>query len=54
MIRTPKHLTKQESVNLRAYYTAPYLMGCDCKLLKRHVNIEKHTLLYTAYGNKEF
>lgn len=54
MIRTPKHLTKQESVNLGAYYTPPYLVDCAYKLLKKHVGIENYTLLDTACGNKEF
>lgn len=54
MIRTPKHLTKQESVNLGAYYTPPYLVDCAYMLLKKHVGIENYTLLDTACGNKEF
>ncbi|GAA7917764.1 hypothetical protein TH0221_12810 [Helicobacter pylori] len=54
MIRTPKHLNQRESVNLGAYYTPPYLVDYAYKLLKKHVGIEKYTLLDTACGNKEF
>ncbi|AAD07570.1 hypothetical protein HNL20_06535 [Helicobacter pylori] len=41
-------------MNLGVYYTPPYLVDCAYKLLKKHVGIEKYTLLDTACGNKEF
>ncbi len=41
-------------MNLGAYYTPPYLVDYAYKLLKKHVGIEKYTLLDAACGNKEF
>ncbi|WP_162969687.1 hypothetical protein [Helicobacter pylori] len=47
MIRTPRHLTKQES-GFRSLLHATLLVDYDYKLLKKHVGIEKYTLLDTA------